>query len=157
MKDKKALILYILLTVVIWQLCVSLTKIISSSDFYINGGLISISKTTNNGAAFGVFNDNPHLLGIIGIFVIAAVFICVLKSLTTKDKAAILLSSIFTSGIIGNTTERLFNGYVFDFIKINLFNFPIFNLFDILITVSVFLYILFYIKNSFLKRKNDWF
>ena len=154
MKDKKAFILYVLLTLIIWQLCVSLSKIITSPLVSIQNDIFEISKTVNNGAAFGIFKDTPYFLGFIGVFVTGIIIFYVCKNLNRGDKEKILLTSIFTAGILGNTTERFLNGYVFDFLKINLFNFPIFNLFDVLITGAVFFYILFYIKNEWKRKKN---
>ena len=150
MKDKKAVTLYILLTFVIWQLGVSLSKILGSSFHF--GDLISIVPVINNGAAFGLFDNNSYVLGALGVFVILALFLYVYKKLTRYHKAKILLFSILTAGILGNTVERFLNGYVNDFIKINLFNFPVFNIFDILITGSVFLYIIYCVKKELLKR-----
>ena len=150
MKDKKAVILYILLTLIIWQLGVSISKILGNSFHF--GDLISIVPVINNGAAFGLFYNNSYVLGALGVFVILALFLYVYKKLTRYHKTKILLSSILTAGILGNTVERFMNGYVNDFIKINLFNFPVFNIFDILITGSVFLYIIYCVKKELLKR-----
>ena len=47
--------------------------------------------------------------------------------------------SSFCAGILGNAYERYVYGYVTDFIKINFMNFPVFNLYDILITVGAVL------------------
>jgi len=153
MKDKKACILYSLLTFVIWQLCVSLSKIFGNSFHF--GEFFSILPVINKGAAFGIFNDNPYILGTLGIFVIIGTAFYVYKKLDSKNRILILLFASFTAGVLGNTTERFFNGYVNDFIKINLFSFPVFNIFDILITGSIFLYIIFCIKEEFIKRKKN--
>lgn len=153
MKDKKACILYILLTFVIWQLCVSLSKIFGSSFYF--GEFFSILPVINKGAAFGIFNNNAYILGALGVFVIIGAAFYVYKKLESKDKMLILLFSCFSAGVLGNTTERFLNGFVNDFIKINLFNFPVFNIFDILITGSIFLYIAFCIKKEFIKRKKN--
>lgn len=150
MKDKKASLIYIMLTIVIWQLSVSLSNILGKS-FYI-GDFFSILPVINKGAAFGIFNNNPYILGGLGVVVIFSTVFYVFRKITFEDRMKILVLSTFTSGILGNTTERFLNGFVNDFIKINFFEFPVFNIFDILITGSIFLYILFCIKEEFLKR-----
>lgn len=152
MKSKKVVTLYLLLSVVIWQLCVSLTKILKNFD-NVDNQIFSFQSVKNNGAAFGFFNDNPYILGVLGIFAMVAILIYVIKYLNENDKLKILFISTFSAGILGNTTERLINGYVFDFIKLNFFDFPVFNLYDVLITGSVFFYVIFYIRKEFIKRK----
>lgn len=157
MKSKKALILYLLLSVIIWQLCVSLTNILKNFSYgTINNEVFSLQMVKNNGAAFGFFNDNPYILGFLGVFVLMGIFVYAFKHLKAEDKSKILLISTFSAGILGNTAERLTNGFVFDFIKINFFDFPVFNLYDILITCSVFFYIIFYIKEELKKGKKAW-
>lgn len=153
MKDKKAFTVYILLSLVLWQFAISMAKIISDPYFKIGeNDLFSVVKTMNNGAAFGLLEDNPYILGTLGIVVLFLVCFYVFKNIEFKDKTKLLYTSIFTAGILGNTYERFTNGFVTDFIKIDFFNFPVFNLFDILICVSVFMYIIFYIKEELIKR-----
>lgn len=154
MKNKKVVILYMLLSVIIWQLCVSLTEILKNFNNTGNE-FFSFQSVKNNGAAFGFFNDNPYILGMLGVFVIGAILFYVIKYVGENDKLKILFISTFSAGILGNTTERLTNGYVFDFIKLNFFDFPVFNLYDVLITGSVFFYIVFYIRKEFIKRKKS--
>ena len=84
MKDKKAVILYILLTFVVWQLCVSISKIICSS--FSSGEIFSITPVINNGAAFGLFDNNSYILGALGVFVILAICLHVYKKITQNDK-----------------------------------------------------------------------
>ncbi len=157
MRENKTFTIYILLSLILWQLCVSVSKLLTNSYIKIEeNNILSIVKTTNNGAAFGMLNDNPYILGVLGVVVIILVGFYVFKCVKFEDKIKILYSSIFTAGIIGNTYERLTTGFVTDFIKINFFNFPIFNMFDVLICVSLFIYILFSIKEEIQKRKKNW-
>lgn len=153
MKNKKAIVFYSLLCFIIWQLCLSLTNILESfSNRDINNNFFSFQMVKNDGAAFGVFNDNPYILGTLGVFALCGILFYVARYMGENDKIKILFASMFSAGILGNTVERFSNGYVFDFIKINLFDFPVFNLYDILITGSVFLYIVFYIRRKLIKR-----
>lgn len=49
-------------------------------------------------------------------------------------------------GIIGNLLDRLLRGYVVDFLSFKLFNYnyPVFNVADVFIVVSIILIVLFY-------------
>ena len=62
-----------------------------------------------------------------------------------------LLFVLLLSGSIGNLIDRIFKGYVIDFIDINILDFPNFNIADISIVpgVIVLLYII------LLKSTND--
>lgn len=62
-----------------------------------------------------------------------------------------LLDSMLLAGAIGNYLDRLHNGYVVDFIYFSLINFPVFNVADMYVTVSVIMgaaLLLFYYKDS---------
>ena len=58
-------------------------------------------------------------------------------------------------GILGNLFDRIFRGYVVDYVSISLFgySFPIFNLADVLITIGVILMIICSILDD--KRKKQ--
>ena len=66
----------------------------------------------------------------------------------SKSLSQIILA-ILVAGALGNILDRIRLGYVIDFISIG--SFPIFNLADSFITVSIFLLMLFYDK---IKRTN---
>ncbi len=154
-KDKKAFTIYILLTLVIWQLMISLSKIFMNEHFFKKNDDMTfflITETQNKGAAFGMFQDSSLILGLLGVVVILLCLIYVFKYVAFIDKTKILCSAIFTAGILGNTVQRLTDGYVTDFIKLTFVNFPVFNLFDILITFSVFIYIFFCFREEIIKR-----
>ena len=56
------------------------------------------------------------------------------------------------SGGIGNLIDRIVRGYVIDFIDVNLFNFPNFNIADISISIGI-ISLIFILCNSILKEK----
>jgi signal peptidase II len=57
------------------------------------------------------------------------------------------------SGAIGNLVDRIFLGYVRDFISIRLFNF-IFNIADIFVTVGMILFMI-YLVISMIKESKE--
>ncbi len=140
MKDKRAFVIYILLTVILWQLCDSLSVIFSKSN--IDNPIFSISTTNNTGAAFGILNNSSLFLGFLGIIAIFCIGFYVFKKVSFENRGNLFFTSFFSAGILGNTVQRMTDGVVFDFIKLNFIEFPIFNLFDILICTSVIIYIL---------------
>ncbi len=74
------------------------------------------------------------------ILILLAVFLA--KKLNFSKKLAIFTYTILLAGAFSNLYERLTLGYVTDFIAFA--TFPVFNLADSFITISVFLLILFY-------------
>jgi len=74
------------------------------------------------------------LISIGGI----AVFIRLFKD----KKINRIIAALLIAGTIGNLIDRIIYGGVRDFIDIGLFNFPIFNFADIMLSVGVFIRIL---------------
>ncbi|MBQ2644911.1 signal peptidase II [bacterium] len=112
-------------------------------------GFISLVLVKNNGAAFNLFAGFNEILIIFAFVTIFAFMYYVLTYKFYISEKFLFLISAFCAGIAGNTYERLANDYVTDFIKINLFNFPVFNINDILITVGAILIVFILIKNKY--------
>ena len=75
------------------------------------------------------------VIAIIEIFLIYNIFIKG-KKLNKLDN---VVFGMLLGGIIGNLLDRIIYGYVIDFLDFNIFgyDFPIFNLADIVIVVSI--------------------
>ena len=67
----------------------------------------------------------------------------VYKNVSFKDKIELFSLTVFMGGTLGNLFERINNGHVVDYIKLNFIDFPVFNAFDIMICLGVFLYVVF--------------
>jgi len=147
-KDKRAFIFYIITTLVLWQLGDSIKNLCTRADVMAltkDNPLLSFVYLKNTGGAFSIFTDKTALLAAFGAFVlIFTVFWCY-KNLQFEEKFKILSLTCLTAGVLGNLAERISNGYVVDFVKLNFINFAVFNFFDILITLSILFLIVFYI------------
>ena len=104
--------------------------------FYIN-------NVTNTGGAWGLFGDHTYLLIIISIFFMG-LLIFYIKQDINKTKLTGISYGLLIAGIMGNMIDRIFLGYVRDYLDFYIFNydFPVFNLADILIVTSVFILII---------------
>ncbi|NLL93896.1 MAG: signal peptidase II [Clostridiales bacterium] len=70
------------------------------------------------------------------------------KSMDQKIKRLNILQIVIVvmfSGALGNLIDRITLGYVVDFFNFKLINFPVFNVADIFITVSLAVFIIFYL------------
>ncbi len=141
-KDKKAFIFYILTSLVLWQFGTSVRDICIKPNMQIStleNPFFSFVYLKNTGGAFSLFNGHTNFLAGFGILALVCILIYAYKKLEFCQKFRILTLVCLTSGILGNLIERLENGYVIDFIKLNFVNFAVFNFFDILITTSIIL------------------
>lgn len=93
---------------------------------------LKFTYTMNKGAAFGL--GTPVIVLIINILIVIGVFIFVYKY-RNKISNYIPITMILAGGI-GNLIDRIFRGFVVDFIDVNLFNFPNFNIADISICLG---------------------
>ncbi|MBN2557852.1 MAG: signal peptidase II [Clostridia bacterium] len=107
-----------------------------------------ITHHTNTGAAWGIFGNITMLLGIMSVIVAAGLVYFFIK----YDMWPVRLSiTMIISGAIGNAIGRIFNGRVTDFLDFYIFgyDFPIFNVADIMVTLGtavLVVYIIFFYK-----------
>jgi len=153
MKDKKAVIFYFLMTLILLDFGNHLKNILKNPNVTnaINNDVFSIHFINNTGSAFNLFQDKTIFLAILGIIVIIFVAIEIFKNITFNDKTQLLALTLFSAGALGNVIERFRFGYVADYIKLNFIKFPVFNAFDIMICTGIFLYCLY----LFLDFKNN--
>lgn len=100
----------------------------------------------NKGVAFSLFSDGHSLVNYL-VFILALLICVYLTIAIIKDRFNRLQKSagaLIIAGAIGNVLDRLFNGYVIDFIYFNhhSFSWPVFNLADSFISVGAFLLII---------------
>lgn len=107
-------------------------------------GFLNFTYTKNLGAAFGI--GNPVVVLIISILLVVGIIIVITKY---KDKITNYIPiTMLLAGGIGNIIDRIFRGYVIDFIDVNLFNFPVFNIADICVVLGVIILIFEIIKKG---------
>ena len=114
---------------------------------------VTLQYTENTGAAFSI-GSNTIILVLSILLIVGIISFLIIK----KDKINDFIPFILIiSGSIGNLIDRIFRGYVIDFININIFNFPIFNIADICIVLGfIYLIIKIFISNND-KSKDMWY
>lgn len=97
-----------------------------------------ITYVENDGAAFSLFSGNRIFLILITCIFLGIIYVYFIKEKSLKRLEQISLS-LLIGGIIGNLFDRIFLGYVIDYLSFYLleWHFPIFNLADICIVISI--------------------
>lgn len=97
----------------------------------------------NTGIAWGMFKNGRTIFLILTILVLLVCACFYAKIPEDKRFTPIRVCLVFlVSGAIGNMIDRIFLRYVVDFFDFRLINFPIFNVADIYVTVSMIVLIL---------------
>ena len=114
--------------------------------------MINLTFVVNYGFAFGLLN-NPSLNQILVSLVILAIIIYFLYLLIkTQDKIFQLTLTLILAGALGNFIDRIFRGFVIDFIDIYIgkYHWPAFNIADSCITLG---FVVLMINILFLNKK----
>ena len=118
-------------------------KLLTNKDFL----LFRLDLVKNYGAAFNIFSGSRIFLSCIRIiFSILSIYLIFReKNLSTIDQYSY---SFILGGTIGNGIDRIFKGYVIDFINLNITNFPVFNIADISINIGFIFLVYNIFKNN---------
>ncbi|WP_413677669.1 signal peptidase II [Prochlorococcus sp. MIT 0916] len=102
--------------------------------------LLNFTLIKNKGAAFSLFSNSTNLLTITSV--LASLFlITIILNYQTKSYWNSIGLAYLLGGTVGNGIDRLFKGYVLDFLELVPINFPIFNLADISINIAIICFI----------------
>ena len=109
-------------------------------------GFLRLNCVENTGAAFGSFSSHTAILSVITFL---AVIIGLYYLLSGKIKFGLEYVCILAviSGGLGNLIDRVFRGYVVDYIEPLFIDFAVFNFADILVTCGAALLIFWLIKD----------
>ena len=120
------------------------TKLLFFQSVTIIPNVFTFDLVHNYGAAYGILqNQRLFLLSVTAIVIFGGIFFSktIIQSKWSHYGLIFLLS-----GAIGNGIDRLFLGYVIDFINIKIF--PVFNFADIFIDIAVGCFIMDIIVNG---------
>lgn len=130
------------------------SKLVENDMVKVIPNFFSIYYLKNTGAAFSILQDSTVFLVIL-----SAIILLILNNYIDKEKSLSKMSEIslemVIGGIFGNMIDRIINHSVTDFISFRIFNynFPVFNIADIGITVGVFLLLISVLKDCRKEKK----
>ena len=143
--SKKYIFCIVFLTLLLDQ--VSKRMVVENIETFANG--LEVTKyfnlvyVENRGVSFGMFSehDKSFYFGILSMLVSAYIIYLIVKSNYIME---IIGLSIILGGALGNGVDRLYQGYVVDFIDLHLNNlhWPAFNFADTFITIGAIVFVL---------------
>ena len=117
--------------------------------------IIDLIFIQNTGAAFNILENSKIFLISFSAFAILAMIFYLIKNITKASAFFIFWTSLLISGVFCNMYERIIYGYVRDFFKLNFIDFPVFNISDIFINVSVVAIVIIIITNEINNRRTN--
>lgn len=115
-------------------------------------GVLRFRYIENTGAAFGSFSNHTDILSIFTLVVIV-IGIILLLSKKIKFGVEYVCVVLIIAGGIGNLIDRIFRGFVVDYIEPLFVDFAVFNFADILVTCSAVALIIWTIYDIVKERK----
>lgn len=104
-----------------------------------------ILPTNNTGAAFSILvGQRIFLIGVTAIIIGFLLYYVIRNRNSIVSKIDIIIFSLIIGGSFGNLFDRIFRGYVVDFLSVRIgdYSFPIFNVADSFIVIGVVLLVL---------------
>lgn len=137
-KFKKEYIVFSIIVILI-ILIDQISKIVISNlgEIVIISDVFKFGVTQNNSAAYGIGSNSKIMYIITNLIILSVIF----KFMTTQNefidtKLKVFLSFIFAGGI-SNTIDKIFRGYVIEFIDFKqVINIPVLNIADIFILIG---------------------
>lgn len=121
-----------------------ITKFFATQNLLLNHpspvvkGFFYLTLIHNRGAAFGILKNQTALFIFTSLFAVLLIYSSLKKNKTYKKLTLASVSLAFIlGGALGNLIDRLFLGYVVDFLDFRIW--PVFNLADSSITIGAVL------------------
>lgn len=111
--------------------------------------VLNFTYCENRGIAFGIGQGGAKIFALITLLIIIVALIYIAFKFNKLKGLTVFGIALVISGGIGNLIDRLFRGYVIDYIDFSeIVDFPIFNFADICIVVGVIIIGISYLKNE---------
>lgn len=126
-----------------------ITKIMAENSLMTAGtipiikDIIHLTYVENRGIAFGMFSGGRIVFIIVSLVVLAVLGTVVYRTKEEfRSKWIKTGAALIFSGAIGNLIERIYKGYVVDFIDFKVVDFPVFNIADIAVCTGAALLVI---------------
>lgn len=155
MKEKPYIIAFLFFIIDLISKLIVLKVLELGESIKVIDNFFYITHVHNTGAAWSILEDQRILLLIIPIIVLVLINKYMNKEKLSKYEG--ISYGIIMGGIIGNLFDRIFYGYVIDFIDFRIFdyNYPVFNLADTFIVVGIIIMIIISIGKEIHERSKS--
>lgn len=126
-----------------------ITHILSFNDsIMVIRNFFYISLVKNTGGAFSIFTGSTFLLIVISFLILLGIFTYIYKN-NIRNRVSLMGFGLLIGGAMGNLFDRIFYGYVIDYLDFKVFGYgyPIFNLADSFVVIGAII-LLFFAKES---------
>lgn len=128
----------------------SLNYLQKVNEINVINNYFSLLFVKNKGAAFGIFQNKVIILSIVTSIVTLALIFYLIKY-RPKNKLLRISLSLIISGAIGNLADRVYYGFVVDFISLHYktaYYFAVFNIADSLVVIGTILLAIYILKEG---------
>jgi signal peptidase II len=148
------LIIFLLIADQVTKAWIARTIVLNSSRQVISG-FFQLVHIRNKGAIFGFFSQSGNryvflMLTLASLVALSLVLYYFFRT-SAEDKWMMISLSLIIAGAVGNFIDRIFKGYVIDFLDVSVrkWHWPSFNLADSCISIgAVLLILIFLFKRS---------
>ncbi len=100
-------------------------------------GALHLTLVHNRGAAFGILKEQTYLFIFSSICAVILIYLSIKGQGRKRISIYTLSLSLIAAGAVGNLIDRVFFGYVIDFLDLRVW--PVFNVADSAITIGAVL------------------
>ena len=112
--------------------------LMGKEDYILLPGVLQLHYLENRGAAFSILQGQRWFFFVITVAFSAVIIYFLHRTKLTKRVFPLYATLVvLLAGALRNFYDRLIQGYVIDFIYFSLIDFPVFNVADIYVTLSV--------------------
>jgi signal peptidase II len=122
-----------------WTKWLTIAHLKNQNDIVLLEGVFKLTYVENRGAAFGMLQNQIGVFAVFTILTLCAIIF--IYYVLPRDRSYLLLRVtmvLLFSGALGNFIDRMRNGFVVDMFHFHWFEFPVFNVADILVVVACF-------------------
>jgi len=134
-----------------WSKSFATNYLMGGPNIVVIENILSLTYHRNAGAAFGILQGGRWFFLVFAVIILAAISVYFVKLPHDRVHDAIRFALVLiAAGGIGNSIDRLLNGFVVDFLRFDFINFPIFNAADIYVvtgTILLGIIVIFFVKD----------
>lgn len=134
----------------------AIVKNIYNSSITILEGILNFTYVENTGGAYGIGNNSTVMFILVNMTIITLVIKFILSKINDISVFVLTGLGLILAGGIGNLIDRIFRGFVIDYIDISpLIKYPVFNLADICVVIGCIIIAINLMVNIIKERKNN--